>query len=196
MTRRQDLELARDLGVDAVGFIFAPSPRRVTPEQVCALTEALSGLFKVGVFVDERPEVMAEIRRRCALDALQLHGSEPPEWCAELGGTLIKALRVDHPSIYEEMERYPRDLLFLLDAFSKEAAGGTGKTIDRELLDRCPDFSRVVLAGGIGPENAAELIRRYRPYGVDANSKLEVRPGVKDHAAMRRFVTAVRAFST
>lgn len=193
MTRRIDLEAARDLGVDAVGFIFAPSPRRVTPEQVHELTDGLTGVLKVGVFVNERVEVMQDIRSFCGLDALQLHGDEPPELCAQLGGMLIKALRVRDASVYEQMERYPRSRLFLLDAFSTKAAGGSGLTIDRALLDRCPDFSRVILAGGVGPENAEELIRRYRPYGLDANSRLEAAPGVKSHDEMRRFVEAVRS---
>ena len=195
MTRRQDIERARDLGVDAVGIIFAPSPRRVTPKQARTLTDGLTGVLKVGVFVNERLEVMTDIRKYCGLDMLQLHGDESPELCAQLGGALIKGLRVKDESVYEQMSRHPRDIIFLLDAFSSKAAGGTGTTIDGALLGRCPDFSRVILAGGVGPVNAEELIRRYRPFGLDANSRLEVSPGVKDHEAMRQFVATVRNVS-
>ncbi|MDZ7316338.1 MAG: phosphoribosylanthranilate isomerase [candidate division KSB1 bacterium] len=193
ITNREDAEAAVAAGSDAIGLIFAPSPRRVTPEQAAGIVKGLRGVLKIGVFVDESPEVIAEIRRCCALDALQLHGHESPETCRRLGGLLIKAFRVDHESVFARFVDYPAGTLFLLDAFSRQAAGGTGKVIDPAILDQCPDFSRVILAGGVGVENAASLVDRYAPLGLDANSRLELAPGKKDHDKMREFVQAVRA---
>ncbi len=183
MTRREDIERAVELGVDAVGFIFTSSPRQMTPETAAELSRSIP-VTKVGVFVNKELDSVADIRRRCKLDIIQLHGSESPNYCRKLGGDILKAVRMQNHDSLNELERYPNVFAFLLDTFVKGRPGGTGKQINRQLLDEIDGFSNIVLAGGMGVENIAEIIRRYHPFGVDINSKIETSPGVKDHQKM------------
>jgi len=183
MTRREDIEKAVELSVDAVGFIFADSPRQVTLEKVVELTRDIP-VAKVGVFVNTELDIVADIRRRCKLDIIQLHGNESPSYCRELGGDILKAVRMQNYDSLNELERHSDVFAFLLDTFVKGQAGGTGKQINRELLDEIDDFSNIILAGGLGAENITEIIQRYQLFGVDINSKIETSPGVKDHQKM------------
>ncbi len=185
MTQRQDVERAFELGANAVGFILAPSPRQVTPDQVIQLTDGMCG-FKVGVFVNESIARVRTIRSQCKLDIVQLHGDESPEYCRQLGGRMIKAVRVNDSESLQIIKAYPKNIPVLLDAFAPDQRGGTGKRIATELLDLVPDMSRIILAGGLSPENVPELVRRYQPYGIDINSGIETAPGVKDHEKMER----------
>lgn len=193
MTQRQDIELARDLGADAVGFIFASSPRQVTPEQVCELTQDLDGVLKVGVFVNEDLQRLKEIREQCALDIVQLHGDESPTYCEQLGGRIFKAFRVKDAETIQRFSDYPSDITLLLDAYVKGIAGGTGKQINRSVLDQIDDFSRIILAGGIGARQLPEVFRTYRPWGVDVNSSIETRPGIKDFQKMHELFDVIHA---
>lgn len=187
MTRKQDVEMAASCGADAVGFIFAPSPRQVTPQHVQNLTRRFK-LLKVGVFVNEDIERVRDIRHQCGLDVVQLHGDESPDYCDKLGGRLFKAFRLKDLEMIARFADYPPHIKVLLDAFVQGQAGGTGKQIDRRLLDNVSDFSRIILAGGVGPDSALDLIMRYRPFGIDVNSKVEVRPGIKDHDKIRKLL--------
>jgi len=184
MTQQQDVECAFELGADAVGFIFASSPRQVTPEQVTQLADGIVGL-KVGVFVNESIDRIRHIRSQCHLDIIQLHGDESPEYCRQLGGKIMKAVRVKDRESLKRIDDYAKNILILLDAFVPHQRGGTGKHIATELLDVVPDMSRIILAGGLSPENVPELVRRYQPYGIDVNSGIEASPGVKDHKKMK-----------
>lgn len=186
MTRREDIDCAVQCGVDWIGFIFASSPRQVTPEQVRVLTRGLTGVETVGVFMNQPVETVRKIRRDCRLDHVQLHGSESPDYCCELGGSIIKAFRVKDEHSLNDLWHYPESVILLLDAYEPDHAGGTGKRISLDILDKVSDFSRIILAGGVGPENARSLIDRYNPYGLDMNSALEVEPGIKDHNVLRR----------
>ena len=185
MTRLEDIHLAGKLGAMAVGFIFTPSPRQITPKAAEELTRRSNVPNTVGVFVNEKLERVREIKTRCRLNTLQLHGDETPEYCNQLSGRIIKAIRVRELSDLEQCRDYPGHTLFLLDAFDREHAGGTGKTISRRILDGIPDFSRIILAGGIGPDNARELVKTYQPFGIDVNSKVEKSPGIKDPEKLR-----------
>ena len=195
ITNPEDARVAADAGADAIGLIFAESPRRVSVERAREIASALpEGILKVGVFVDAEPEEVLRIAREVGLDYAQLHGDEPPEALAEIrdGGVgVMKALRVRNAEALAAVERYEADL-FLLDAWSAEARGGTGARFDWELAKSLRGRDNIVVSGGLGPENVREAIEYFQPYGVDASSSLEERPGKKDGERVRRFVDAAR----
>jgi phosphoribosylanthranilate isomerase len=195
ITNPDDARVAADAGADAIGLIFAESPRRVSVERAREIAAALpEGVLKVGVFVDAEPGEVLRIAREVGLDYAQLHGDEPPEALAEIrdGGVgVMKALRVRNAEALAAVERYEADL-FLLDAWSAEARGGTGARFDWELAKSLRGRDNIVVSGGLGPENVREAIEYFEPYGVDASSSLEERPGKKDGERVRRFVGAAR----
>ncbi len=193
MTRRQDVELAQNLGTDAVGFIFATSPRQVTSDQVVKLTQDMDGVFKVGVFVNEELEKVAEIRERANLDIIQLHGNESPDYCAQLGGRIFKAFRLKDAETIKRIADYPPNIRLLLDTYVKGRAGGTGKQLNRALLEDIADFSRIILAGGIAAEHIELLNQSYQPFGFDVNSSIETSPGIKDVQKMHRLFETIHS---
>ncbi|HYP05738.1 MAG TPA: phosphoribosylanthranilate isomerase [Bryobacteraceae bacterium] len=175
ITNREDALAAVDAGATALGFNFYPkSPRYVTPETAAEIANGLK-ILKVGVFVDHIAATN--------MDVLQLHGSESPA-DVPAGERVWKAFRVTPYWSASEMEPYPDNVeAFLLDG----PAPGTGQAFDWQ---RAAGMRNIILAGGLGPDNVAEAIRQARPWGVDACSKLERAPGLKDHDKMRRFVKA------
>ena len=195
ITNPDDARVAADAGADAIGLIFAESPRRVSVERAREIAAALpEGVLKVGVFVDADPGEVLRIAREVGLDYAQLHGDEPPEAVAEIraGGVgVMKALRVRNAEALAAVERYEADL-FLLDAWSAKARGGTGARFDWELAKSLRGRDNIVVSGGLDPENVREAIAFFEPYGVDASSSLEDRPGKKNGERVRRFVSAAK----
>jgi phosphoribosylanthranilate isomerase len=195
ITNPDDARVAADAGADAIGLVFAESPRRISVERAREIAAALpEGVLKVGVFVDADPGEVLRIAREVGLDYAQLHGDEPPEALAEIreGGVgVMKALRVRNAEALAAVERYEADL-FLLDAWSAKARGGTGARFDWELAKSLRGRDNIVVSGGLGPENVREAIEYFEPYGVDASSSLEERPGKKSGERVRRFVGAAR----
>ena len=136
------------------------------------------------------------IAREAGLDLAQLHGDESPEMVAEVrdgGLRVMKALRVRNAESLAEIESYEADL-FLLDAYSEKARGGTGTRFDWGLAKSLVERGNIVVSGGLGPENVREAIEFFEPYGVDASSSLEDAPGKKNHERVRRFVSAAKGF--
>jgi phosphoribosylanthranilate isomerase len=199
ITNPEDARLAAGCGADAVGLVFAESPRRVTVEEARKVAAALpGGVLKVGVFVDAKPEKMLRIAIEVGLDYAQLHGDESPEIVAAVrdsGIKVIKALRVRDAGSLGVMELYGADL-FLLDAFSQKAPGGTGERFDWELAKSLGGRGNILVSGGLTPENVREAIRFFEPYGVDASSSLEDAPGKKNTVQVRRFVSAAKSAAT
>ena len=194
ITNRADAELAVELGADLLGFILAPAPRRARPEAIRALADL--PVLKVGVVVNDVSEALPLLRDGC-LDALQLHGDEQPGECYEIAFPYYKAVRVDAPADLDAEGAYrcPR---VLLDAYSPAARGGTGVRVADDLLARRASGEGVRplwLAGGMGPDNVAAVIRTHAPELIDASSRLEAEPGRKDHAKLRAFFQAVQAAS-
>ena len=184
ITNRADAELAVELGADLLGFILAPSPRRARPEAIRALADL--PVLKVGVVVNDAAEALPLLRAGC-LDALQLHGDEQPGECYEVAFPYYKALRVGAPADLAAESRYrcPR---VLLDAYSPAARGGTGQRVADDLLTRRGEGVRPLwLAGGMGPDNVASVIRTHAPELIDASTRFEAEPGRKDHARLRAF---------
>ncbi len=194
LTRLCDIEAANELLPEYIGFVFAPGSRRyVTPERAAELKKALCpNITAVGVFVDEEPEVIAELLERGVIGAAQLHGGEDEEYIRRLraltGKPIIKAFRMDGEEDAAAAERSGADLV-LLDSGS----GGTGKAFDWRLAEKMGRL--YFLSGGLSPENAGAAVRRLHPYGVDVSSGIET-GGHKDIGRMRRFVEAVRTTET
>lgn len=186
--------MAAEAGADAIGLVFAPSRRRVTVEQAREIVDALPPFVtKVGLFVDEDPARIEEVADACRLDVVQLHGSESPGFCAALGRTVIKAIRVKDAASLAVMDGY-RVAGFLLDSYHPEVAGGTGRTFDWDLAEQVSGRYRVILSGGLTPANVTEAIEKVRPHGVDVSSGVET-DGRKDPAKIREFVMRVREWS-
>lgn len=191
ITSEEDALLAAAMGADAVGFVFAPSPRQVAPGFVGSITRRLpSEMLSVGVFRDTHPRRVVEQALQAGVRAVQLHGEETPEDCAEIAEhipVVIKAFRAGHPWLAKAGDYRAR--FVLLDGHEP----GSGHVFDWRLAESVPPGSRLILAGGLGPDNVAEAIRRVRPAGVDVSSGVESSPGRKDPKLVRAFVQAARA---
>ncbi len=199
ITNLADALHSAECGVDALGFNFyAKSSRYVEPTVVRNIVEKLSGdVFNVGVFVNEDSERIVEVVNEIKLDAVQLHGDESPELVNRLmnelpdGVEVIKAFRVRldfHPG---EVLKYGCETV-LLDAFSNDEFGGSGKTFNWEMARSLTSDKKVFLAGGLSGENVGDAIRTVRPYAVDACSRLELSPGKKDREKVKLFIDAVK----
>jgi phosphoribosylanthranilate isomerase len=197
MTSAEDARAAAELGADAVGFVFAPSPRQVSPRKARDIIMALPPLVQtVGVFVDEDPEKVASTAAFCRLDLLQFHGKEPPAYCRRFGQRVIKAVRVQNRGGLEDCSQYADvvDALLLDTCVSGSGQfGGTGVTFDWHLALEAKRYGSIILAGGLNQDNVAAAISAVKPYAVDASSGLEQAPGVKDREKMARFIQAVRS---
>lgn len=183
---------AVEAGANALGFVFAPSSRRVTPETARTIIQNLPPFVStVGVFVDEDPKVVDHIARFCSLDMLQLHGSESPDYCRRFGARrVIKALRISDRNSLDKAEGY-RGFSLLLDTYVPGAQGGTGKTFDWSLAREAKVFGPVILAGGLNPGNVTQAVREADPFAVDVSSGVET-DGVKDPVKMRKFIDELR----
>lgn len=190
-----DLEgarLAAEAGADMIGFHFCDSDRRVAPEDAKAIVDEMPVRPTiVGVFIDQPPEEVREIADYVDLDLLQLHGSEPPGF--DGGRPVMKVLKVKDG-------RVPRDLDWpdpiMLDSWSADQRGGTGRTWDWALARGLLRSRQVFIAGGLQPGNVGKVVTEFRPYGVDVSSGVEARARVKDPLKVRAFVRAVRLAET
>ncbi len=195
-TRPDEARLAVMLGADAVGLVFhEPSPRHVTPDQARAIVEALPPFVTVvGLFVNAESIRVLDTIGRVRIDLLQFHGDEEPAYCERFGKPWIKALRVrpelDLPSV---MSNYSGASGFLVDAWHPDAMGGTGHRFDWDLLP-AGIANRLILAGGLAPDNVAEALSSVRPYALDVSSGVEAEKGIKDAAKMAAFLNEVYHF--
>lgn len=196
ITNYNDAAAAVDCGVDALGFIFhPPSPRFVSPEEAKGIIDRLSGhpVCKVGVFLNHRYQLINEVVSYCGFDLVQLHGDESPAFSARFRlGMVIKAVSPEKAEDLLKLEQY-RVRAFLFDTRKGSLYGGTGRTCDWDLAAALARRAPLVLAGGLGPDNVQEAIRKVAPGAVDLNSGIEAEPGIKDHGKMRMAVERVRA---
>jgi phosphoribosylanthranilate isomerase len=194
ITRYEDAKAAASIGVDALGFIFCEkSPRYITPKAAAIIIAQLPPFVsRVGVFVDESPEQVIAVARATGIDTLQLHGIESPSYCAHMPLPVIKAFAIDTATDLSILDHY-QTTGFLLDTWSSDRRGGTGKTFDWSIAaDACRKSDRIILAGGLNSGNIEEAIETVLPYGVDINSGVEIRPGEKNPHKIRQIVQVIR----
>lgn len=193
ITGVEDAAAAVDAGADALGFVFYDrSPRHVTPEDAARIIRTIPPFVQtVGLFVNEQADRINRICDACGIDLVQLHGDETPDDCRLIRRRVMKAFRVRDLSSLERLGDY-EVAGFLLDAYSPAAYGGTGLTFDWNLALKAHPFGRVILAGGLTPDNVAEAVAMVRPWGVDVSGGVEAAPGKKDHEKIRNFITRAR----
>lgn len=199
MTRPGDVRLAGELGVDAVGFVFAAaSRRRVEPEQAAAMREALAPMVDaVALFMNNEADEIRQVLASVRPSLLQFHGGEDEAFCRAFGLPYLKVVAMgdgDPPDPLALHARHPTAAGFLLDAHASGESGGGGRTFD---WSRVPVglTKPILVAGGLTPDNVHDAVRATRPWGVDVSSGIEAEgeaPGVKDGARMRLFVEEVR----
>jgi len=183
--------VAAEAGAHAIGMVFAPSRRQVTPAQAREIAAALPPFVaKVGVFVDEERARILELVDACRLDMVQLHGRESPGFCAAFRLPVLKAIRVRDAASLDGLRDY-RVAAFLLDSHDPDLAGGTGKPFPWALAAGLRAPAPVVLSGGLTPENVQQALEAVRPFGVDVSSGVET-GGRKDPRKIRAFIARVR----
>ena len=195
ITDYEDASIAVELGAAALGFIFAHSPRQLTPKKARDIISAIPPFVKtVGIFVNQDPIEINKVMRYCGLDLVQLHGDESPDFCDELMPYTIKALRIKDEASPRTAQAYRGNVrALLLDTYSKEKAGGTGETFDWQLAIKIKKLGiPIILAGGLGPSNIEGAISIVRPYAVDVNSGVEERPGKKSHSLIKDLMEKVK----
>ena len=194
MTSLEDTLVAVEAGADAVGFIFyKKSPRSVTIKTVCEIVDKLPPFVDaIGIFVNESAEQINKIADRCKLDRVQLHGDETPAFCKKIRRRVIKAIRVKDIQSLKKLSDFPVSG-FLLDTFSEDQRGGTGKVFDWNLVHPAKKYGAIILAGGLTPNNVRQAIHRVKPYGVDVCSGVEIQPGIKDHKKVKAFIKNAKA---
>ena len=195
ITNLDDAMSAVELGVDALGFVFSESPRKISIEDVEKITENLPPfVVTVGVFVNEYPEFIAKVFLRCKIDAFQLHGDETPNYCTNFPNEkIIKAFRLKDRDSINLISKYKEIDAILLDVYVEGKYGGTGETFNWDLAIEAKKFGKpIILSGGLNPENVKDAILKVKPYAVDTSSGVEEKPGKKDFQKMKEFVRRVR----
>jgi phosphoribosylanthranilate isomerase len=178
-----------------IGLIFyPPSPRYVTPEQARTIVEHLPPeILAVGVFVNETAETIAHIAEVSGIQKVQLHGDEAPSVCAAVTLPVIKAFRFTEHMRPEMMPDYETVDAFLVEGFHEKLYGGGGAMADWQQVATLHGYGRIILAGGLTPENVRQAIQVVQPYAVDVGSGVEASPGQKDRQKVRAFVQQARA---
>lgn len=191
ITSEEDALLATAMGADAVGFVFAPSPRQISPDLARDIAKRLPPeVLTVGVFRDQLEQRVVEICNTAGLRCAQLHGHETAEqatYVRQRVPLLIQAFSAGDPGL-ERAYDYPADA-FLIDSH----APGSGEVFDWSLAEGAPSGRHIIIAGGLTPENVGEAIETLKPWGVDVSTGVEKEPGKKDPVKVRRFIEAARA---
>ena len=194
ITNKHDAFMAVEMGVDALGFIFAPSPRRILPEDARRIIQCLPPFVQtVGVFVNENSARIREVIAFCGLDFVQLHGDESPKMCESLMPRCMKAVGVCSASSLQKIGTYGGKVrAVLLDACSDKKRGGVGETFEWDLaLEAKSTGMPIILAGGLRPDNIEEAVLTVKPFAVDINSGIEERPGKKSRFLMSKIMAKI-----
>ena len=191
LTRTEDIEMVNEFLPDYIGFVFAKSRRQVSAEQAKELKNKLRPAIKaVGVFVNEKPENIAEIANQGIIDLIQIHGDEDAAYCAQLRkltqAPIIKVVRVELEDDFAGIEEFDCDY-YLFDTLSSKEYGGTGKAFDHSILYNKEIKKPFFVAGGLNQDNVAAVIEAIKPYGVDASGGVET-DGSKDVNKIKEFI--------
>lgn len=194
ITNLEDAQHAVRCGADAIGFVFfEESPRFISHRRAADIAESLpEHISKIGVFVNSDLKFVRDIVKHVNLSAVQLLGNDGPDDLVNFETSVIKVFRVKKDFDVEVMKNYIVDA-FLLDAFQQGSFGGTGKTFDWNLAVKAKEYGRIILSGGLTPENVEDAVRFVRPYGVDVSSGVESAPGKKSPAKVREFIMRAKS---
>jgi len=196
ITNLEDTEMAVNLGANAIGFIFAKSPRRIESNNAEEIIKKFPIFINtVGVFVDEKREKVRNIAKNCRLDTLQFHGNETPAYCMDFlkDYKVIKTIKVESKESIENISKFLSLDAILLDTYHSKLSGGTGKKFNWEWVRQANNFNiPIILSGGLNPGNVKQAIKIADPYAVDVSSGVEIRPGVKDHRLMEEFILKIK----
>jgi len=198
ITNKEDALFAAECGAAAVGFIFyPPSPRYIKPTKARKIISVLpEELVMVGVFVNENAGEIKRVMKYCALDMIQLHGDESPEYCREFpSDQVIKAVALKNEADLAYAKSYHVGAI-LVDSRHAGLYGGTGKKSNWDLACRIRNKKQLILSGGLNEINVAEALRAVAPAALDINSGVEISPGKKDHAKLTRLFDNIRAADT
>jgi phosphoribosylanthranilate isomerase len=196
ITNLDDALAAVECGADALGFVFAPSPRQVTTEVAREIADRLPPFIcRVGVFVNSDLKQVKDTMAYCHLDLAQLHGDEDIGYCAALFPRAIKVFTTKNLPSERELRQY-RVAAYMLDVDKGAALKGSEQAELWQLAHRLGDYGPVILAGGLTPSNVGEAIKIARPYAVDVSSGVETKLGKKDHDKLRAFLMAAKDIGT
>jgi phosphoribosylanthranilate isomerase len=192
ITRADDARAAVDAGAGAIGFIFWPdSPRAIDPYRARAVRAMLPPFVTaVGVFVNQPFEYVSGVASLVRLGAVQLHGDETPEFAERLPTPVLKAMPIE-TTAERDLAAWPERTTILLDVHDPVKRGGTGRTVDWEAAAAISARRRIVLAGGLTPDNVVDAVARVRPFGIDVSSGVELSPGIKDPRRIRALFEAL-----
>ncbi|PWG61164.1 phosphoribosylanthranilate isomerase [Sediminicurvatus halobius] len=192
ITRPEDGVAAAELGADAIGLVFhAPSRRAVAPEQAARIVAALPPFVcVVALFLDPDRPTVERVLETLPVDLLQFHGQESAGFCTGFGRRYLKSVGMAGGDAEAVAAAHPRAAALLLDGHAPGAAGGSGERFDWSRA--LPTDRRLVVAGGLTPDNVAEAVDRLRPWGVDVSSGVESAPGIKDHRRIATFIEEVQ----
>jgi phosphoribosylanthranilate isomerase len=201
ITQHSDALAACELGADAIGLVFyPPSSRAISVNQIEGIVRDLpKQVTVVALFVDPTVEEVNQVIATGMIDLLQFHGEETPAYCQSFGLPTMKAFRVGKdPNLQKSIGLYRESELVLLDAYEKDAPGGTGKLFDWDVAIKIAQSEEIklVLAGGLNPDNVQEAVICVGPFGVDVSSGVESSPGKKDIALIKKFIEGVRSVSS
>ncbi len=195
ITNIEDALHASECGADALGFIlYRRSPRFIDPDRAASIIRELPPFVTtVGVFVDESPETVNTLAREVGFGVVQLHGNESPGECTAVEARVVKAVRIRDTHSLNGLGSYSGVSAFLLDTYRQGVPGGTGESFDWDIAVEAKGYGRIILSGGLNPENIREAVICVRPYGVDVSSGVEIEPGRKDHRKVAEFISRVRS---
>ena len=189
ITRLEDALAAANYGVDALGFVFAPSKRKVDPEKAQQIISQLPPfIIKVGVFMDQPVEYVKKVYGFTNIDLVQLHGKETTEYCNSISKPVIKSIQVNG----NESRDYLLSVIkkYNTAGFILDPGAGSGVTFNWEIISEINQ--PLIIAGGLNPENVGTLVKQYQPYAVDVSSGVENSPGEKDTEKVKKFTEEVR----
>lgn len=199
--RKKDITDVINLGIRWIGLNFyEKSPRFMEEKEAELLIKSLSeDIKKIGVFVNPDEKKLFEMVKKIKLDGVQLHGNEPPSLLDKFKKIfpekiLIKAIRVrKFEEVIKKIKLYRMADYFLLDTYTENKFGGTGKIINENLiLEKKLPWYKIFIAGGITPENVKEIIKKYKPFGIDVASGVEIAPGIKDIEKIKKLIEEVK----
>ncbi|MFW6389634.1 MAG: phosphoribosylanthranilate isomerase [Halanaerobiales bacterium] len=196
MTSKEDVMFCSKMGVNALGFILASSPRQITLKKVMEITQDIPPFIaRVAVVVNSEVEELKKIESCGLFDYIQFHGDESPQIIRDCKLRTIKAISVSSKEDLKDIEKYKDADYYLFDTKVGSQVGGTGQSFKWSILDKVKINKPFILAGGLGPDNVeAALSSLPELAGVDLNSKLELAPGIKDHSLVKKGISVIKSY--